>query len=138
MDSVSGGGVAQPSASAPIGRRFAAAFIDLFIIPIALGILIGLMILNVPDVARSIILVSVNIAWLIFRDVVYSPGRAMVGLKLESLTGAKISVKQALLRNVLIMIPIILVFGYIVEIVALFVKKERIGDGFAKTRVVSA
>lgn len=138
MESVSGEVVSQPSASAPIGRRFAAAFIDLFIIPIALGILIGLMILNVPDVARSIILVSVNIGWLIFRDVVYSPGRAMVGLKLESLKGAKVTVAQAFLRNLLIMIPIVLVFGYIVEIIALFVKKERIGDGLGKTRVVSA
>ena len=85
--------------AAPKGRRFAAGVIDLVIVPILLGIVIGIMLLNVGDNVRSIILVGVNIAWLIFRDAVYSPGRAMVGLKLVSLTGDKASLGQAFLRH---------------------------------------
>ncbi|OGW83687.1 MAG: hypothetical protein A2Z83_08535 [Omnitrophica bacterium GWA2_52_8] len=87
---------------------------------------------------RSVILVLVNIAWLIFRDMVYSPGRAMVGLKLTSLIGDKVSLGQAFIRNILLIIPFVLVIGYIVEIVSLLTKGERLADGWAKTRVVSA
>ena len=125
-------------ASAPKGRRFAAGVIDLIIIPIVLGLILGLILLNVPEGIRSAILVIVNIAWLIVRDAVYSPGRAMVGLKLISLDGAKVTLVQSLLRNVLLIIPFVLVIGYIVEIVALIVKGERVADKWAKTQVVSA
>ena len=125
-------------ASAPKGRRFAAGVIDLIIIPIVLGLLLGLILLNVPEGIRSAILVLVNIAWLIVRDAVYSPGRAMVGLKLISLDGAKVTLVQSLLRNVLLIIPFVLVIGYIVEIVSLIVKGDRVADQWAKTRVVSA
>ena len=125
-------------ASAPKGRRFAAGVIDLIIIPIVLGLILGLILLNVPEGIRSAILVIVNIAWLIVRDAVYSPGRAMVGLKLISLDGAKVTLVQSLLRNVLLIIPFVLVIGYIVEIVALIVKGDRVADQWAKTRVVSA
>lgn len=125
-------------ASAPKGRRFAAGVIDLIIIPIVLGLILGLILLNVPEGIRSAILVVVNIAWLIVRDAVYSPGRAMVGLKLISLDGAKVTIVQSLLRNVLLIIPFVLVIGYIVEIVSLIVKGDRVADQWAKTRVVSA
>ncbi|HTL48227.1 MAG TPA: RDD family protein [Verrucomicrobiae bacterium] len=136
MEPVSGEVVSQ-SVPAPKGRRFAAAFIDLFIIPIVLGLIIGLMIITVPDAVRSVILVVVNIAWLVFRDTVYSPGRAMVGTKLVSLTGPKVTVSQAFVRNILIVIPFLLVAGYIVEIISLMTKGERVADVWAKTRVVS-
>ncbi len=125
-------------ASAPKGRRFAAGVIDLIIIPIVLGLILGLILLNVPEGIRSAILVIVNIAWLIVRDAVYSPGRAMVGLKLISLDGSKVTLVQSLLRNVLLIIPFVLVVGYIVEIVALIVKGDRVADQWAKTKVVSA
>ncbi len=124
--------------SAPKGRRFAAGVIDLIIIPIVLGLILGLLLLGVPNGVRSVILVIVNIAWLIFRDAVYSPGRAMVGLKLVSLTGDKVSLAQAFIRNILLLIPFVLVVGYIVEIIALISKGERVADGWAKTRVISA
>ena len=136
MEPVSGEVLSQ-QAPAPKGRRFAAAFIDLFIIPIVLGLIIGLMIITVPDAVRSVILVLVNIAWLVFRDAVYSPGRAMVGTKLISLTSPKVTVSQAFVRNVLIVVPFLLVIGYIIEIVALLTKGERIADTWAKTRVVT-
>ena len=125
-------------ATAPKGRRFAAGVIDLVIIPIVLGLILGLVLLGVPNGFRSIILVLVNIAWLIFRDAVYSPGRAMVGLKLISLSGDKVSVAQSFIRNILLLVPFVLVIGYIVEIIALISKGDRVADAWAKTRVVSA
>lgn len=136
-DSITGG-FQSGAAPAPKGRRFAAAVIDLIIIPILLGVILGLVLLNVPEAVRNLVLIVVNIAWLLFRDAIYSPGRAMVGLKLVSLAGGKPSMVQAFLRNVLIIIPFILVVGYIVEIIALLTKGERVADGWAKTRVVSA
>ena len=137
QESVSGSSFGS-SALAPKGRRFAAGVIDLVVVPIILGVLMGLLLLRVPETVRNIILILVNIAWLIFRDTVYSPGRAMVGLKLVSLTGEKPTLAQAFIRNILIIIPFVLVVGYIVEIVALLTKGERIADGWAKTRVASA
>lgn len=123
---------------APKGRRFAAGVIDLIIIPILLGLVIGLLLLNISEAARSIILVVVNIAWLIFRDAVYSPGRAMVGTKLVGADGNKATLAQAFIRNILLIIPFVLVIGYIVEVIALIAKGERVADGWAKTRVVTS
>ena len=97
------------------GKRIAAALIDLVVIPIVLGIVIGLVLLAAPDMVRSIVLVLVNILWLVFRDAVYSPGRAMIKTKLVSLTGAKVTWIQALIRNLLLIVPFLLVLGYIAE-----------------------
>ncbi len=120
------------------GKRFAAGLIDLVVIPIVLGIVIGLVLLAAPDMVRSIVLVLVNIVWLMFRDAVYSPGRAMVKIKIVSLTGEKVTWLQALIRNILLIIPFVLVVGYIVEIVMLIVKGHRLADNWAKTQVVEA
>ena len=118
------------------GKRFAAGLIDLVVIPIVLGVVIGLVLLAAPDMVRSIVLVIVNIIWLVFRDAVYSPGRAMVKIKIVSLTGQKVTWLQALIRNILLIIPFVLVVGYIVEIVMLIVKGHRLADNWAKTQVV--
>ena len=120
------------------GKRFAAGLIDLVVIPIILGVVIGLVLLAAPDVVRSIVLVIVNVLWLVFRDAVYSPGRAMVKVKIISLTGEKVTWLQALIRNILLIIPFVLVVGYIVEIVMLIVKGHRLADNWAKTQVVEA
>lgn len=120
------------------GKRFAAGLVDLVVIPIVLGIIIGLVLLAAPDVVRSIVLILVNIAWLLFRDAVYSPGRAMIKIKLVSLTGEKVTILQALIRNILLIIPFVLVVGYIIEIVMLLVKGHRLADLWAKTQVVEA
>ncbi len=120
------------------GKRFAAGLIDLVVIPIVLGIVIGLVLLAAPDVARSIMLVLVNIIWLVFRDAVYSPGRAMVKTKIVSMTGEKVTLVQAVIRNILLIIPFVLVVGYILEIVMLSVKGHRLADTWAKTQVVEA
>lgn len=118
------------------GKRFAAGLIDLVIIPIVLGIVIGLVLLAAPDMVRSIVLVVVNVIWLMFRDAVFSPGRAMVKIKIVSLTGEKVSWMQALIRNILLIVPFVLVVGYILEVVMLIVKGHRLADNWAKTQVV--
>lgn len=124
---------------APKGKRVAAAVIDLILIPILLGVIAGLVLLRSPEGIRNVLLVLLNIGWMIFRDTVYSPGRKMVGLKLVSLSGEeKVTIQQAFIRNILLILPFVLVIGYIVELVSLLVKGERVADGWAKTRVVEA
>ena len=135
-ESVSGG--AGGAAVASKGKRFAAGVIDLILIPIVLGVVAGLLLLNAPQGIRNVLLIVLNIAWMIFRDAVFSPGRKMVGTRLVSLTGGKVSVGQAFIRNILLIIPFILVIGYLVELIALLMKGERVADSWAKTRVVEA
>lgn len=118
------------------GKRFAAGVIDLILVPIVLGVIAGLLLLNAPEGIRNVILILLNIGWLIFRDAVFSPGRKMVGTKLVSLSGDKVSLGQAFIRNILLIIPFVLVVGYLVEIIAVLTKGERVADGWAKTRVV--
>ncbi|HPW76342.1 MAG: RDD family protein [Candidatus Omnitrophica bacterium ADurb.Bin292] len=120
------------------GKRFAAGLIDLVFIPIALGIIIGLVLLAAPDAVRNVVLICVNVGWLLFRDAVYSPGRAMVNIRIVSLTGGKVTWLQALIRNILLIIPFVLVVGYILEIVMLIAKGHRLADGWAKTQVLEA
>jgi len=120
------------------GKRFAAGLIDLVVIPIVLGIIIGLVLLAAPDSVRSIVLILVNVLWLVFRDAIFSPGRAMVKVKLISLTGEKVTLLQAVIRNILLIIPFVLVVGYIIEIIMLIVKGHRLADLWAKTQVVEA
>jgi uncharacterized RDD family membrane protein YckC len=120
------------------GKRFAAGLIDLVIIPIVLGVIIGLVLLAAPDAVRNVVLIFVNIGWLLFRDAVYSPGRAMVKIKIVSLTGEKVTWLQALIRNILLIVPFVLVIGYILEIVMLITKGHRLADDWAKTQVLEA
>jgi len=123
---------------APKGRRFASAIIDLLIIPVILGVVAGLILLAVPEGIRNVILIVINIGWLLFRDAFFSPGRRMVGLKLVGAEGAKVSIGQAFIRNILLMIPFVLVIGYILETIFIAAKGNRLADGWAKTRVVVA
>lgn len=120
------------------GKRFAAGLIDLVLIPIVLGIAIGFVLATAPNTISSIVLIVVNVAWLVFRDTVYSPGRALIKTKLVSLTGEKVTIIQAVIRNILLVIPFILVIGYILEIIMLLVKGQRLEDSWAKTQVVEA
>ena len=185
-ESIGGG----PGASvASIGRRFAAAWVDLVLIPIFLGVIAGLLLLGAPEGIRNVILVLLNIGWMIFRDAVFSPGRrfdwrkiiniiavvmcfigfalAMVklvpalvvvvpitigavsiawlifdkagpgaDLKLISLTGGKVTVGQAFIRNILLVIPYVLLAGFLIELIYVLTKGPRLADGWAKTRVV--
>ena len=123
---------------APKGKRFISALVDLLAVPILLGIVAGLILLAVPEGIRNVLLITINIAWLIFRDVVFSPGRKMVGLKLVGADGGKITIGQAFIRNILLMVPFVLVIGYIVEIIFISTKGNRLADNWAKTRVITA
>ena len=124
--------------SATLGKRFAVAIIDLIICPILIGVVAGFALIAAPEKLRTAVLIVVNIGWLLVRDTVFSPGRKMVGLKLVSLTGEKVTIVQAFIRNLLLMFPFILVAGYVIEIIAIIVKKDRLADGWAKTKVVNA
>lgn len=124
--------------SAPKGKRVIAALVDLLAIPILLGIVAGLLLLAVPEMIRNILLVLINIGWLLVRDGVFSPGRKMVGLKLVSLSGEKVTLAQAFIRNILLMVPFVLVIGYVIEIIFVLAKGNRLADQWAHTRVVSA
>lgn len=133
MDSISGG--SQPANK---GKRFLAGLLDLMVIPLILGVVIGFLIINVSEVIRNVVLVLFNMGWLVVRDSVFSPGRALVGLKLVSLTGEKVTPVQAIIRNILLIIPIVLLVGYIVEAIAVLGRNQRLGDQWAKTQVVNA
>ena len=134
-ESMTGGGSTKVASK---GKRFAAGVVDLILIPIVLGVIAGLLLLSAPEGIRNVLLILLNIAWLIVRDAVFSPGRKMVGTKLVSSSGDKVTIGQAFIRNVLLVIPFVLVVGYIVELVSLLTKGERMADGWAKTRVVEA
>ena len=124
--------------SVPKGKRVVSDLVDLLAVPILLGVLAGLILLAVPEGIRNVLLIAINIAWLIFRDVVFSPGRKIEGLKLVGLDGSKVTIGQAFVRNILLMIPFVLVVGYIVEVIFVFTKGNRLADNWAKTHVVSA
>ncbi len=128
--------------AAPVGKRIVAGLIDFIVAPIVIGIVLGLLFVllgnALPEAARSIILIAANIAWLLIRDTVFAPGRLIMKLKLVSLTSEKVTFVQALLRNILLVIPVVLIVGYVLELVWVCVKGQRLADGWAKTQVVEA
>ena len=136
MEDVVGG--SSSGALASKGKRVASDIIDLLLVPIVIGFLVALVLFRIPELPRNIVLVVINVFWMLFRDMVFSPGRKMVGLKLVSLVGEKITITQALIRNVLLVVPFLLLVGYILETVMILTKGERLEDGWAKTRVVAA
>lgn len=128
--------------SAPVGKRIVAGLIDFVVVPIVIGIVLGLLFVvlgnAIPESVRSVILILANIIWLIVRDTVIAPGRLIMKLKLVSLNSEKVTLGQAVLRNILLIIPVVLIVGYILELVWVCVKGNRLADGWAKTQVVEA
>ena len=122
----------------PKGKRILADLIDLVGIPILLGVVAGLVLIIVPEPLRTVALVLINAAWLVARDAFFSPGRKILGLKLISLAGEKVTILQAVIRNVLLMVPFVLVVGYILEVIFILTKGDRLEDQWAKTKVVKA
>ena len=137
-DIVGGPSVPPP---APLGKRILAAVIDLIVIPIFIGLIAGFMLLAAPDWLRVISLILLNVVWMTVKDLLWegaAPGKKMAGIKVVNIeSGEKISIAQALIRNVLLYIPYVLFLGYLLETIMLFVKKERLGDLWAKTRVIA-
>lgn len=139
VGAVSGGAAAPELASK--GKRFLAAIFDLVIIPILLGVVAGLVLINAPDALRNTLLVLVNVAWMTLRDIRNGagPGKKMAGIKVVNAeTGECPTFGQLVVRNITLIIPFVLVLGYVVEIIMLLVKGERLADKWAKTKVVSA
>jgi len=128
--------------SAPVGKRIVAGLIDFVVAPVVIGIVLGLLFVvlgnAIPESVRSVILILANIIWLIVRDTVFAPGRLIMKLKLVSLTSEKVTLGQAVLRNILLIIPVVLIVGYILELVWVCVKGHRLADTWAKTQVVEA
>lgn len=120
-------------------KRFLAAFIDLFCVPFVIYFVIGYLNRGNPPLY---ITVAVNIFWLAVRDLFNGagPGKRLCSLRvIRRDTGQPLQTKDiphALLRNILLYIPLVLILGYIIEIVMLTAKKERLGDIWAKTEVV--
>ena len=123
---------------ASIGKRFAAAIVDLIVIPFVIGIIVGLMFAatKADQGLQMVILIGFNVGWLIFRDMVGSPGRAMVGIKLQKTDGSPVSFGTAISRNIHLMIPFVLLIGYLVELIALLSTGQRLADRWANTIVV--
>ncbi|MBI4972058.1 MAG: RDD family protein [Candidatus Omnitrophica bacterium] len=136
MADVVGGGAGLTLASK--GKRIASDVVDLLFIPIVIGFVIAFLLLAAAEPVRNTVLIIVNVVWMLFRDLVFSPGRKMVGIKLASLSGEKITPAQAVIRNILLIIPFVLLVGYILETIMILVKGERLEDGWAKARVVNA
>ena len=139
--SVSGGSLSSGSSPVPKGKRFLADLIDLIAVPVVLGVIFGilLLVLHVPERINTILLIVVNVAWMMVRDLLWAPGRKLMGLKLVGIGGDKVLLWQALVRNLLLILPGVLVLGYPVEAITVFlVKGDRLMDGLAKTRVVMA
>ena len=136
MADVVGGGAGLTLASK--GKRIASDVVDLLFIPIIIGFVIAFLLIAVSEPVRNTVLIIVNVAWMLFRDLYFSPGRKMVGIKLVSLTGGKITASQAVIRNILLIVPFVLLVGYILETIMVLVKGERLEDGWAKARVVNA
>ncbi len=128
--------------SAPVGKRIVAGLIDFVVVPVVIGIVLGILFVvlgnAIPEAVRSVILILANIVWLIVRDTVVAPGRLIMKLKLISLTSEKVSLVQAVLRNILLIIPVVLIVGYVLELVWVCVKGNRLADSWAKTQVVEA
>ena len=140
---VGGEGAAGESQSpAPRGLRWlAATSYDLVYIPFVIGFLAGLVLFNAPDWLRIVILIFLNIAWVVGKDLnnsMLSPGKRMAGIKVvSSETGQPVTLGQAAFRNILLIIPGVLFIGYIVEALMLIFTGERLGDRWAKTKVVA-
>ena len=138
------GGEPQKFEPATKGKRMAAAMIDLILIPIVLGMIFGLLLLAAPAWFQTTVLILVNILWVSARDCFKGagPGKRMVGIKVVAVeTGQPITFAnygQAFARNILLIIPVVLFFGYIIETFMILFKGHRICDNWAKTEVVEA
>lgn len=139
---VTGGPGSFGQVPAPKGKRMLCSLVDLVLVPVALGVVFGLLLLatGAPEIVNSVVLVVVNIAWMLCRDLLWSPGRKLFSLKLisQAAGGGPISFLQAILRNVLLIVPGVLLVGYPVEFVAILISGRRIMDHVAKTEIVLA
>ncbi len=126
------------------------ALIDMLALPVIIGVIAGLLLVgtDVKEPTRSQILNSLNFFYyLIFnRDFIYSPGRHLFGIELvDARTKVRIcfyrgnlflNLWKSFLRNALLVVPFVLVLGYLVEIIAVIWKGHRIADKWAGVEVI--
>lgn len=119
------------------GKRVAAALIDLLLIPLVIGMAWGFLCVALKlQTAMTVGSILLNAGWLVVRDAAFAPGRKMVNIQLVNLEGGAPTVGQAILRNIHLMIPFVLVLAYLVELIMLLSTGRRLADGWAKTMVV--
>ena len=128
-------------------KRIAAA-IDLILVPMVFGVLIGVVLINTSERERTkyLRILDVAFAFLFQRDFVYSPGRHILGLQLIDIkTGGQIcfyrgnilvNFIKATVRNLLLFIPFVLVIGYILETIMVLWKGYRLMDRIAGVQVI--
>jgi uncharacterized RDD family membrane protein YckC len=126
---------------APIKKRVFAALIDAFFIPSFVGVVINvLFVLASPQIGRLVSLLFL-LVWFSTKDLLFegaAPGKQMMGLRVVSrLTQKKITLSQCFLRNILFILPLIAFFSFPIEFFRVILKKERFGDLWANTAVVS-
>lgn len=125
-----------------LGARFLASLFDLIIVPIILGVVFGLLFFAAPPALRNVVLIFVNVAWTCLRDMIggAGPGKRMAKIKVISVdNGGVPTLRKLIIRNLLIWIPFVLMIGFPIEVIRIFImKKDRLGDLWAKTKVVSA
>lgn len=131
-------------------KRLLSAFIDMVALPVVIGVVSGLLLLtaNLDPVTRDKVLNVINFFYylIVSRDFVYSPGRHLCGLELvDSKTKVRIcfyrgnfilNAWKSFLRNILLVVPFVLVLGYLVEIISVIWKGHRIADKWAGVAVV--
>ena len=131
-------------------KRILAALIDMVGLPIIMGMTGGMVVViaNISDPLRQRLLESLNLVFsLIFwRDFVYSPGRHLFGIELvDARTKVRVcfyrgnfflNLWKSFLRNIFLVVPFVLVIGYVVEILMVILKGTRIADKWAGVEVI--
>lgn len=120
------------------GNRIAAAAIDLLVIPIIVGVVLGIMFVFLkPDQSIQVaLMLGFNVAWLIIRDMGFAPGRIMIGIRLVKTDGTRVGFGTAIGRNIHLMLPFVLIIGFLVEFISLMATGQRVADRWAHTKVV--
>jgi uncharacterized RDD family membrane protein YckC len=133
-------------------KRLVAVVIDVVALPLVVGFITGvaMIVLNVDKSSKTHILEILHLfrGLIFFRDFVYSPGRHLVGLELTDVkTGIRvccyrgnffIHLWKSIARNLLLIIPFVLVIGYLIEAVMVMTKGYRLADKWAGTEVVAS
>jgi uncharacterized RDD family membrane protein YckC len=123
---------------ASTGKRIAAAAIDLLLIPIVIGVVLGIILVatKADQSVQMVLMVGFNVAWMIVRDMGFAPGRMMVGIRLVKTDGGPVGFGTAIGRNIHLVIPLVLIIGYLVEFISLLATGHRVADVWAGTKVV--
>jgi len=130
----------QEFQTAPLSKRIFAALIDCGLIPSFVTLVIGVFFMFNAAVIGRILVLLFSLGWFSAKDLMFegaAPGKKIFGLRVVSLaTGQKMTLSQGFLRNVLLIFPFVAFVGYPLELILLIVKGERLGDRWAKTKVV--